>query len=92
MVQVNMGVPKIQETGMEMDYISMGNPHAVMYVKETKGLQVDKMGPALEFYRGDRVNVEFVKILDRKRCAYGSVEAERLLRVEQEHAPRQYLL
>ena len=67
MVQVNMGVPKIQETGMEMEYISMGNPHAVMYVKETKGLQVDKMGPALEFYRGDRVNVEFVKILDRKR-------------------------
>ena len=48
--------------------VSMGNPHAVIYVKNAAALQLPEIGPAFEknsiFPEG--VNTEFIEIQDRK--------------------------
>ena len=45
----------------------MGNPHAVVYVEDVKGLDIETIGPAFENHERfpNRVNTEFVKVLDR---------------------------
>lgn len=47
--------------------VSMGNPHAVVYVKGIETLPVDKMGPLFEKHKlfPESVNTEFVEIIDR---------------------------
>ncbi len=47
--------------------VSMGNPHAVVYVKGIETLPVDKMGPLFEKHKifPEGVNTEFVEIIDR---------------------------
>lgn len=54
--------------GVEYRYtaVSMGNPHAVVFVEETDCLELEKIGPLFEHYSGfpDRINTEFVKVLD----------------------------
>lgn len=46
--------------------VSMGNPHAITYIDDVKGLDIEKVGPKFEFHPAfpDRVNTEFVKVLD----------------------------
>lgn len=46
--------------------VSMGNPHAVTYIDDVQGLEIEKIGPKFEFHPcfPDRVNTEFVKVLD----------------------------
>lgn len=46
--------------------VSMGNPHAVTYIDDVKGLEIEKIGPKFENHEmfPDRVNTEFVKVLD----------------------------
>ncbi|MGN0249910.1 MAG: diaminopimelate epimerase [Oliverpabstia sp.] len=46
--------------------VSMGNPHAVTYIDDVKGLEIEKIGPKFEKHEifPDRVNTEFVKVLD----------------------------
>ena len=46
--------------------VSMGNPHGVVYLDDVKGLDIEKTGPLFENHPcfPDRVNTEFVKILD----------------------------
>lgn len=46
--------------------VSMGNPHAVVYVDDVKNLDIEKVGPGFEHHPcfPDRVNTEFVKVLD----------------------------
>lgn len=46
--------------------VSMGNPHAVYFVDDVQSLDLEKIGPAFEFHEAfpDRVNTEFVKVLD----------------------------
>lgn len=54
----------------EMTCISMGNPHAVMFIDEhPRDFDLDKYGAAFEGNTDvfpDRVNAEFAKIIDRK--------------------------
>ena len=47
--------------------VSMGNPHAVIYVKDVETLPLDKMGPLFEKHKlfPESVNTEFVEIIDR---------------------------
>ncbi len=51
-----------------MTGVSMGNPHAVVYVEDVKGLEIEKIGPKFENHDRfpQRINTEFVKVLDRK--------------------------
>lgn len=46
--------------------VSMGNPHAVTYVDDVDGLELEKIGPDFENHPmfPERVNTEFVKALD----------------------------
>ncbi len=47
--------------------VSMGNPHAVVYVDDVEGLDIETIGPKFENYKRfpNRINTEFVKVLDR---------------------------
>ncbi len=51
-----------------MTCVSMGNPHAVMFVDDTDSFPLEKIGPLFENNPvfPNRVNAEFVQILDRK--------------------------
>ena len=46
--------------------VSMGNPHAVTFVKDTRRLNLEKIGPLFENHPffPDRVNTEFVRVID----------------------------
>ena len=48
--------------------VSMGNPHAVVYVEDLDNLEIEKIGPLFENHIvfPDRVNTEFVKVIDRR--------------------------
>ncbi|MCD7981034.1 MAG: diaminopimelate epimerase [Clostridiales bacterium] len=50
-----------------MTCVSMGNPHAVVFVEDTKTFPVEKLGPHFENHElfPDRINTEFVQILSR---------------------------
>ena len=47
--------------------VSMGNPHAVVYMDDIKNLEIERIGPAFEHHPAfpDRINTEFVHVLDR---------------------------
>ena len=51
----------------EMTCVSMGNPHAIVWVDDTKSLDLEKIGPDFEHHKmfPERVNTEFVQVLDR---------------------------
>ena len=48
--------------------VSMGNPHAVIYVDDVEGLELEKIGPKFENHERfpRRINTEFVQVLDRR--------------------------
>lgn len=50
-----------------MTCVSMGNPHCIVCVDDVDGLKIEKIGPRFEFHPcfPDRVNTEFIKVLDR---------------------------
>lgn len=76
-VKVNMGAPELKPMinepivlfGKEyrMTCVSMGNPHAVLFVEDLKGLAIEKLGSAIENHAlfPKRTNVEFVKVVDK---------------------------
>lgn len=58
----------IQVDGKEyrMTSVSMGNPHTIVYVEDVQELKIDEIGPGFEHHPcfPDRVNTEFVRVLD----------------------------
>ncbi len=48
--------------------VSMGNPHAVVYVDDPATLDLEQTGPAFENHKlfPDRINTEFIKVIDRR--------------------------
>lgn len=74
---VDMGAPELTSKlpeeifveGRKQSFvgISMGNPHAVYFREEIDGLKLDAIGPEYENHARfpDRVNSEFVQIIDR---------------------------
>lgn len=57
----------INHMNYRMTAISMGNPHAVVFVKNVKGVDLPLLGPAFEYHGRfpKRINTEFVEVLDR---------------------------
>ncbi|MBQ7718670.1 MAG: carbamoyl-phosphate synthase large subunit [Clostridia bacterium] len=47
--------------------VSMGNPHCITFVDDLEGLDIETIGPMFENsdYFPERVNTEFIKIIDR---------------------------
>ena len=60
----------IEVGGMEyrITGVSMGNPHAVVYLDDVTGFDIEKWGPQFETHPlfPDRINTEFCKVLDEK--------------------------
>ena len=52
----------------KMTCVSMGNPHAVVFMDDVENLQIEKIGPCFENHCRfpNRTNTEFVKVMDRK--------------------------
>lgn len=76
-VTVDMGVPEVTSRvpepifidGKEYEFIgiSMGNPHAVYYMDDIDGLDLEAIGPAFENHGRfpERTNSEFIQVVDR---------------------------
>jgi diaminopimelate epimerase len=56
---------------LRVSSVSMGNPHAVIYVDDPEAAPVERWGRVIEHHPAfpNRVNVEFVRVLDRGRIA-----------------------
>ena len=52
----------------EITAVSMGNPHAVVYVDNVKNLPLEEIGPKFEKHTAfpESVNTEFVRVIDRR--------------------------
>ena len=52
----------------EMTCVSMGNPHAVVFVDDVANLKIEEIGPCFEKHERfpRRINTEFVRVLDRQ--------------------------
>lgn len=46
--------------------VSMGNPHAIIYMDDIKDLELEKIGPSFENHKlfPDRINTEFIEVID----------------------------
>jgi len=77
-IRVDMGEPavygkdqKITAAGKEFTFteVSMGNPHAVIFLDEVESLEVEKYGKLIESAPRfpNRTNTEFAKIISRDR-------------------------
>ncbi len=78
-VTVDMGKPVItsdlpeeivaEGTRYEFTGISMGNPHAVVFMDAIEELDLKQIGPGFEMHLRfpDRTNTEFVQVIDRTR-------------------------
>ena len=58
----------VQGKEYKMTCVSMGNPHAVIFMDDVTNLEIEKIGPFFENHERfpNRTNTEFVKVLDRK--------------------------
>lgn len=58
---------RVDGTIWKVTAVSMGNPHAVVYIDDVDGLEIEKIGPKFENHPAfpDRVNTEFVRVIDR---------------------------
>ena len=72
-VRVNMGAPILEAKEIPvaadespMTCVSMGNPHAVVYIDSTDELEIEAVGPLFENHERfpNRTNTEFVQIID----------------------------
>lgn len=65
---VDQPVPVLGET-LRITCLSMGNPHAVVYVDDVKRFDVARFGAALERHEifPERVNASFVQVIDTGR-------------------------
>ena len=52
----------------EITAVSMGNPHAVVYMENVKNLPLEEIGPKFEKHPAfpESVNTEFVRVIDRR--------------------------
>lgn len=52
----------------EMTCVSMGNPHAIVYIDSTDDLDIETIGPSFECHEKfpARTNTEFIQVVDRK--------------------------
>ena len=61
-------VPMGTSLGVQATFVSMGNPHAVIYVDDVAKIDLEKIGPLLEHHKAfpRRMNVHFVQIHSRE--------------------------
>ena len=57
----------VEDEIYEITCVSMGNPHAIVFVEDTKSLPLETNGPKFEHHPmfPERVNTEFIRVIDR---------------------------
>ena len=57
----------VDGTAYRITGVSMGNPHAIVYMDDLENLEIEKIGPKFENHIAfpDRINTEFVRVIDR---------------------------
>lgn len=76
-VRLDMGKPvylglsrlALEDRSLDVALVSMGNPHCVTFVPDLEALPFSELGPRVERHARfpQRVNAEFVQVLDRDR-------------------------
>ena len=58
---------QVQGVTYQMTCVSMGNPHAVVFMDDVESLAIEKIGPFFENHERfpKRINTEFVEVIDR---------------------------
>ncbi|RJQ44664.1 MAG: diaminopimelate epimerase [Nitrospiraceae bacterium] len=58
---------KVKDKTLKITCVSMGNPHAVIFVKDVQAVALQKYGPLIEHHRifPRRINVEFIQVLNK---------------------------
>jgi diaminopimelate epimerase len=67
--EILIGEPiTVGDAEYRMTCVSMGNPHAIVFVQDTKKIPIEKIGPLFENHTmfPERVNTEFIHVIDRK--------------------------
>ncbi|MBY0086746.1 diaminopimelate epimerase [Brevibacillus sp. M2.1A] len=70
--QVREEVIEVGGTAFTMTAVSMGNPHAILFVDEVKEEDVRHYGPLIEYHEWfpERTNVEFIQILNHEEILF----------------------
>lgn len=57
----------VDDQEYRMTGVSMGNPHAVVYIDDVQGLEIEQIGPKFENHERfpKRINTEFARVIDR---------------------------
>lgn len=57
----------VEGVSYKVTCVSMGNPHCITFVEDTKSLNLEKIGPGFEHHKmfPDRVNTEFIQVISR---------------------------
>lgn len=60
---------RVDERFYSLTFVSMGNPHAVIFTNDIDQLEIEKIGPMIEFNPlfPERTNVEFIEVIDETR-------------------------
>lgn len=58
---------EVEGNTYKMTCVSMGNPHAIVFMDDVAGLEIEKVGPYFESHKRfpERTNTEFVRIIDK---------------------------
>ena len=61
----------VEDTEYKMTCVSMGNPHAVVFVDDVEHLDINAVGPYFENHKRfpNRVNTEFVQVIDKNHIS-----------------------
>jgi len=59
---------KVGDSEYRVTCLSVGNPHAVVFVDDVRAVPIDAIGPQMENHPAfpNRINVEFVELVDRE--------------------------
>ncbi len=70
--RVREEVIEVDGTSFTMTAVSMGNPHAILFVDEVKEEEVRHFGPMIEYHEWfpERTNVEFIQILNQEEILF----------------------
>ncbi|TGV30206.1 diaminopimelate epimerase, partial [Mesorhizobium sp. M00.F.Ca.ET.186.01.1.1] len=70
--QAHEEVLEVDGAVFTMTAVSMGNPHAIIFMDEVRDEDVRTYGPKIEFHEWfpERTNVEFIQILNREEILF----------------------
>ena len=68
------GELEVLDTTFNVTAISVGNPHAIIFVDDVDDIDINKYGPAIEAHEvfPEKINVHFVEVISTLACGTGA--------------------